>query len=178
VIAELVEADFDNGTAETDAPGFFCKWTDACGNDLDPAALGGTLAVSFLLSVVSGAGATLADGLWVATGGIVADGNTEPGAFGASGGAPASEAGLVALGGGGTAATDGALGTETPAPAEGGVGGPATIGGPAGAEGGGTTPGIDGGFGTTGGVTVWPVVGETPGALGSGGIGGGTTDVG
>jgi hypothetical protein len=29
VIAELVEADFDTGTAETDAPGFLCKCTDA-----------------------------------------------------------------------------------------------------------------------------------------------------
>jgi hypothetical protein len=143
---------------------------------LEPAALGGTLAVSFLLSVVSGAGATPgAEGALAATGGIVADGNTEPGALGAGGGAPASEAGLVALGGGGTAATDGAFGTETPAPAEGGVEGAAEIG----AEGGGgTTPGIGGGFGARGGVTVWPVVGETPEGLGSGGIGGGTTDAG
>ncbi len=28
VIAELVEADLDIGTADTD-PGFLCKWTDA-----------------------------------------------------------------------------------------------------------------------------------------------------
>ena len=47
MIAELVEADFEAGTAATDAPGFFCKWTDAWGNGLEPAALGGTFAVSF-----------------------------------------------------------------------------------------------------------------------------------
>jgi hypothetical protein len=29
VMAELVEVDFDTGIAETDAPGFFCRWTDA-----------------------------------------------------------------------------------------------------------------------------------------------------
>ena len=51
MIAEPVEADFETGIAVTDAAGFLCKWTDACGNGLEPAALGGTLAVSFLLSV-------------------------------------------------------------------------------------------------------------------------------
>lgn len=178
VIAEPVEADLDAGTAETDPPGFLCKWTDACGNGLEPPALGGTFAVSFLLSGASGAGATSdTDGTLDGAGGIVADGIARPGGLGASGGTPANEAGLAVPGGGGTPATEGGFGIEM-APgipeAEGGADGAAAIGGEVGA--GGTTPGIEGGFGATGGVAVWPAIGETPGGLGSGGIGGGATE--
>jgi hypothetical protein len=167
----------DMGTADTDAPGLFCIWTDACGNGLEPTELGGTFAVSFLLSVVSGAGATPeTEGALAATGGIVAEGITDPGGFGAGGGTPANEAGLTAPGGGGTAATEGAFGMETGTPGA-GAAGVATAERGFGA-GGGTTPGMDGGFGATGGVTVGPPIGETPGGLGSGGIGGGATEPG
>jgi hypothetical protein len=153
---------------------------------LEPTALGGTFAVSFLLSVVSGAGVTPeSEGALAAAGGIVAEGNTDPGGFGASGGTPANEVGFTALGGGGgggTAATEGDFGMEMGpgAPgAEAGAAGAAAMGVLAKGEGGfgaggGTTPGMDGGFGDTGG----PPTGETPGGLGSGGIGGGATEAG
>ena len=105
--------------------------------------------------------------------------NHRTGWLGCQRGTPASEAGLIAPGGGGTAATDGGLGTVTPGPETGAdgataTGGAPTAGGGVGANG--NTAGIEGGFGATGGVTVCPATGATPGGLGSGGIGGGTTD--
>jgi hypothetical protein len=162
VIAELVEADFEAGTAATDAPGFFCKWTDAWGNGLEPAALGGTFAVSFLGSAVRGGGAAATDGaLPSPVGGIVADGILRPGGFGAGGAALASEAGLAVAGGGGTFATAGGFGIDPlPGIPGGGGGGELTAPGapaPAAKDGlgtGGTIPGIDEGFGGTGGVSV------------------------
>jgi hypothetical protein len=161
VIAEAVEADFEAGTAVTDAAGFLCKWTDACGNGLEPAALGGTFAVSFLGSELRGGGGTAAtEGAFPAPpGGIVADGMFRPGDFGAGGGAPASEAGLAVAGGGGTLATAGGLGIATlPGIPGGGIGGEFTAPGvpaPAVDDGlgtGATAPGIEGGFGGTGGA--------------------------
>ena len=153
MIAEAVGADFEAGTAVTDAAGFLCKWTDACGNGLEPAALGGTFAVSFLGSELRGGGGT------AATEGIVADGMFRPGDFGASGGAPASEAGLAVAGGGGTLATAGGLGIATlPGIPGGGTGGEFTApGAPAPAVDDGlgtaaTAPGIEGGFCGTGGA--------------------------
>ena len=72
------------------------------------------MAVSFLLSVASGAGATPdTDGAFGSAGGMVAEGMAEPGGFGASGETPANEAGFSAPGGGGTPATEGGLGIET-----------------------------------------------------------------
>jgi len=180
VIAELDEADLDAG-----ADGFLSKWTEAWGKPCrEPTALGGTFAVSFLLSVESEAGAMAGtpatDGVLGAAGEIDADGNTVPGGFGASGGTPASEAGFAAPGG--TPNTEGGFGAATAPGAvpatEGGFNGAAAIGGAPIAEGsfgaGGASPGIDGGFGAVGGVAD-PATGGIPGGLGSGGIAGGTT---
>ena len=162
MIAELVEADLEAGTAETDPPGFLCKCTDAWGNGFEPTALGGTLAVSFFGSELrGGGGAAATDGAFPApVGGIVADGMARPGGLGAGGTAPASDAGLAVAGGGGTFAITGAFGMDTlPGFAGGGGGGelatprapaPATEGG---MGAGGTTPGTDAGFGGTGGVS-------------------------
>jgi hypothetical protein len=144
VIAELVEADFEAGTAATDPPGFLCRWTDAWGSGFEPAALGGTFAVSFLGSETRGGGAAATDGAFAApVGGIVADGILRPEGFGAGGAALASEAGLAVAGGGGTLATAGGFGIDTL---------PGIPGGGGGGEAGVTTPGIGGGFGGSGGA--------------------------
>jgi hypothetical protein len=161
VIAELVEADLEAGTAATDPPGFFCKWTDAWGNGFEPTALGGTFAVSFFGSELRGGrGAAATDGAFPApVGGIVAEGMARPGGLGAGGAAPASDAGLAVAGGGGTFATAGGFGMDTlPGIAGGGGGGELAAPGalapaPEGGLGAGTIPGIDGGFGGTGGVS-------------------------
>lgn len=133
---------------ELDPPGFLCKATDACGNpDLLPAALGGTFAVSFLLSPerrpVAGTPAT--DGDLGNGGATEADGIT--GALGASGGGAANEGGFGTPGG--TPAMDGGFGAA------------------------GATPGIEGGFGAAGGVDKPSgALGAIPGGFGIGGMAG------
>jgi hypothetical protein len=153
VIAELVEADLEAGTVATDPPGFFCRWTDAWGNGFEPAALGGTFAVSFFGSELRGGGAAVTDGAFPApVGGIVADGMASPGGRGAGGAAPASEAGLAVAGGGGTLAMAGGFGADTLPGIPGGRGGElAAPAAEADMGAGGTIPGIGGGFGGRGG---------------------------
>jgi hypothetical protein len=107
VTAELVEADVD-------VPGFLCTWTEAWGKpERLPTLLGGTFAVSFLLSAEAGAkgvtseteggfaaaGAAEADGI-VADGGleVTGGGETNEGGLGIPGGAPTTEGGFGARG--------------------------------------------------------------------------------
>ncbi|MGA7391936.1 MAG: hypothetical protein WBL40_15730 [Terrimicrobiaceae bacterium] len=128
---------------ELGPPGFLCKATDAWGRpDLLPAALGGTFAVSFLLSPESGAiGGTPATDGDLGPGATEAEGIT--GALGASGGGAAKEGGFGTPGG--TPTTEGGLGAA------------------------GATPGIDGGFGAAGGVDKPPgAFGAIPGGFGMG----------
>jgi hypothetical protein len=140
VRAELVEADVD-------VPGFLCTWTEAWGKpERVPTLLGGTFAVSFLLSAEAGAkgvtseteggfavaGATDADGI-VAEGGLelTGGGEAKDGGLGAPGGAPMTDGGFGARGappakeGGGFGAGGGADNPE----GEGNFGGPDAIGG-------------------------------------------------
>ena len=135
---------------ELGPPGFRCKATDACGRpDLLPAALGGTFAVSFLLSPESGAiaGTLATDGDLGIAGATEAEGIT--GALGASGGGAANEGGFGTPGG--TPTTEGGFGAA------------------------GATPGIDGGFGAAGGVDKpTGAFGAIPGGFGIGGITGGS----
>ena len=143
-MAELEDVD-------ADAPGLRFKCTDAWGNpDLGPETLGGTFAVSFLLSAEREAGAIPdtpeTDGAFGAEGGIDAEGITVPGGLETSGGAPANEEGL------------GAPGETT----DGGFGAKGTAGGALGA--GGATPAIEGGLGAAGGATN-----GIPGGFGGGG---------
>jgi autotransporter family porin len=145
-MAELAEVD-------ADAPGLRCKCTEAWGKPgLGLETLGGTFAVSFLLSAESEAGAIPdtpeTDGAFGADGGIDAEGITVPGGLETSGGAPANEEGLGATG-------------ETPT-TEGGFGAKGTAGGALGA--GGATPAIEGGLGAAGGATN-----GIPGGFGRGG---------
>ncbi|HEY5705381.1 MAG TPA: hypothetical protein VIS96_07390 [Terrimicrobiaceae bacterium] len=106
--------------------------------------LGGTFAVSFLLSAESEAGAITGppatDGDFGAEGGIDAEGITVPGGLGATGGAP--DFGTP----GGTPTTEGGFGPM--GAIEGGFGAA------------GATPAIEGGLGATGGV-------DNPGAFGA-----------
>jgi hypothetical protein len=137
---------------EPDAPGFLCSVTDAWGRpDLLPGALGGTFAVSFLLSPESGAiPGTPATDEDLGVTGTDADGIT--GALGASGGGAANEGGFGTPGG--TPTTEGGFGAA------------------------GATPGIDGGFGAGGGVDKPPggfgATGAMPGGFGSGEAAGGS----
>lgn len=150
ILIELAEADLEG-------PGFFCSWTVACGIGFGPAELGGTLAVSFLVSGRSGAGATGAPppeapgfGAPGGFGAIPLDGGT-PGGFGAPGvegggcrppGAGGALAGFMAGGVGGFIA-----GCPPPGGVEGGDGGGVEGGAPvAGGFGGKLTMAVSRGF--------------------------------
>jgi hypothetical protein len=142
---------------EVDAPGFRCKANDAWGSpDLLPVALGGTFAVSFLVSAERGveavAGTPVADGDFGIAGATGADGIA--GALGASGGGAANEGGLGIPGG--TPTTEGGFGATGATPEiEGGLG----------AGGGLDKPATEGAFGATGAI---------PGGFGRGGPAGGS----
>lgn len=131
--------------AETDllGSGAFCKWTVACGKGLTPAVLGGTLAVSFLDTGLSGAGAMGAAGACAGAAGMGAAGLAKPGAAGVGDVAGAEGAAGVGATGPGE---DGGFGSV-----EGGLGSPPGAGGvsPDGGLGGamGAAPGAVGGLG-------------------------------